>query len=124
MSTALVKLSLLFQYLRIFKEERIMRRICIGLIWFVSLWGSAITFISWAPCFPMSAYWNLGKDGVCYGFGASSAAKFFACYAAVAASNMVMDIIILLIPLPLYLKKNTPRNTRISLLMLFLMGVL
>lgn len=48
MSNALVKLSLLTQYLRFF-EVPSMRIACKGLIILISIWGSIYSFIAWFP---------------------------------------------------------------------------
>lgn len=48
MSNALVKLSLLSQYLRIFQNAP-MRFACKSLMILVSIWGSSYSFIAWFP---------------------------------------------------------------------------
>lgn len=51
-TTAFIKVSLLFQYLRIFRNG-IRRTICIMLFATICVWGMVYSFISWVPCFPV-----------------------------------------------------------------------
>lgn len=68
-STALIKLSLLFQYLRIFDSGPV-RKLCIWLIVIISCWGAAFSFMAWLPCFPVRAYWDWSLAGArCYAYG-------------------------------------------------------
>ncbi|KAK8074301.1 hypothetical protein PG994_005200 [Apiospora phragmitis] len=122
-STAFVKLSLLFQYLRIFKTGR-MRVVCIVVMITTALWGLAYSFMAIVPCFPIQKYWTLTLPGTCYAFGSLVAPAFYATYASSAAINMTLDIIVLCIPIPIYFAENTPFKSKIGLIGLFAMGVL
>ncbi|KAI0130455.1 hypothetical protein BJ170DRAFT_315599 [Xylariales sp. AK1849] len=122
MCTALVKLALLLQYLRIFKD-RPTRWLCIGLIIVTSLWGTAYSFMAWFPCFPVSAYWDWTITArTCYAYGSLYPTAFYATYSSASAINMLLDVIIMLIPVPLYFRKNTDNRTRLGLVGLLLMG--
>jgi hypothetical protein len=121
MSTALVKLALLLQYLRIFKENPL-RLMCIIVIAFTSIWGFAYTFMAFFPCFPPQAYWHLSSTATCYAYGAATAESFYGTYSSASAINMVLDIVILAIPVPLYFRKGTPAKAKMGLLGLLLMG--
>jgi hypothetical protein len=69
MSTALIKLSLLFQYLRAVDSGRI-RIFCIALIVIISIWGFIYSFMAWFPCFPIRAYWDWTLTSAkCYAYG-------------------------------------------------------
>lgn len=48
-NTAVIKLSLLLQYLRIFKAGT-MRWVCVSLFVLISLWGLTYSFMAWFPC--------------------------------------------------------------------------
>lgn len=48
-NTAVIKLSLLTQYMRIFKGG-MMRWICKSLIIIIGLWGFTYGFMAWFPC--------------------------------------------------------------------------
>ncbi|KAK9775531.1 hypothetical protein AB5N19_08694 [Seiridium cardinale] len=121
MSTALVKLALLFQYLRIYRENPL-RIFCIIVAIFTALWGIAYTFMALFPCFPPRGYWTLEATATCYGYGAATADSFYATYASASAINMVLDVVILAIPIPLYFRKGTTSRTKMGLLGLLFMG--
>ncbi|KAF1849755.1 uncharacterized protein K460DRAFT_390421 [Cucurbitaria berberidis CBS 394.84] len=99
--TALIKVSLLLQYFRIFKAG-IMRKICIGLLVLVSLWGLGFSIVGWFPCFPVRGFWQRTIGAKCYGFGFGNVQSFIAMFKAHSASNMVLDFIIFLTPLVLF----------------------
>ncbi len=107
-ATAFIKLSLLFQYLRLFAEGSRSRKICIGLIYITSLWGLAFSFIGWFPCFPVSAYWNNPLGNQCYGYGVgfTNDTAFASTYYSHSATNSVLDLAVLFLPLPLLFKKK------------------
>jgi hypothetical protein len=122
MSTAFVKLALLFQYLRLFKNDPRIRWLCIGLSVFTSLWGFAYSFMAWFPCFPIQGYWTWTLQSHCYGYGSLNANTFFGTYSSASLINMLLDIIILIIPIPLYFRKDTQQRTKLGLLGLLFMG--
>ncbi|KAK7973570.1 hypothetical protein PG989_015418 [Apiospora arundinis] len=123
MSTAFVKLSLLFQYLRIFDSGR-MRVVCQVFIVITAAWGLAYSFMAIVPCFPIQKYWTLTMPGKCYAFGSLVPIVFYATYASSAAINMTLDIIVLCIPIPVYFGANTPFKSKIGLIGLFCMGII
>jgi hypothetical protein len=123
MSTALVKLALLFQYLRVYKEGPL-RTTSVIVAAITALWGVAFSFVAWFPCFPIQGYWNLGAGAVCYGFGDERVTTFYTMYSLSSATNMILDIVILAIPIPLYFRKDTTEQTKLGLFGLLLMGVL
>lgn len=123
MSTALIKISLLFQYLRIFDRGR-MRLFCIALIVLVGLWGTAYTLLAWFPCSPVYGYWTWTESNTCWAYGSIRAAEFYATYTSHAVLNMVFDFIVLAIPIQLYFRHDTIRSARIRLLALLSMGTL
>ncbi|KAK7973442.1 hypothetical protein PG988_007576 [Apiospora saccharicola] len=123
MSTAFVKLALLFQYLRIFKEGR-MRAITISVMVITAVWGAAYTFMAIVPCFPIQKYWTLTLPGKCYGFGSLNPPVFYAMYASSAAVNMTLDLAVLAIPIPVYFAANTPFKSKLGLTALFCMGII
>ncbi|KAK8070425.1 hypothetical protein PG997_010628 [Apiospora hydei] len=123
MSTAFVKLSLLFQYLRIYREGK-MRTACIVVMVITALWGAAYTFMAVVPCFPIQKYWTLTLPGKCYGFGSLNPPVFYAMYASSAAMNMTLDLVVLALPVPFYFDKNTPVKSKLGLVGLFCMGII
>lgn len=65
MSNALVKVSLLLQYLRTFVEP-ILRRLCITLIVITCAYGIAFGFMAWFPCIPVEGFWRRDVRAFCY----------------------------------------------------------
>jgi len=119
-----MKLSLLFQYLRIFEPGTVVYRVVLLLIGVVSIWGAAFSFMAWFPCFPVHAYWDAvypGDKGVCYGFGSATTG---AMYLIQTGTNMCFDLIVLAIPVPLYFEGATSKKQRIGMLVLFVLGCL
>jgi hypothetical protein len=122
-TTALVKISLLFQYLRIF-HCGFLRKVSIVLLVIVSIWGLAYSFMGWFPCFPVSGFWNRLTDPppTCYGFGFGSLEGAYAAFVSFAATNMTFDTIIFLIPMAEYLKPGLHHKQVIAMTGLFTLG--
>ncbi|KAI1855262.1 hypothetical protein JX266_000127 [Neoarthrinium moseri] len=123
MSTALIKMSLLFQYLRIFDRGKT-RILCIALLCFIGLWGLAYSALAWFPCSPVSGYWDWLSGPQCWAFASLDGPEFYATYASHAVLNMVLDFIVLATPMPLYFRDTTSTATRRRLLMLLGAGTL
>lgn len=123
MSNALVKLSLVAQYLRIF-DIPVMRHICKVLILLISVWGSVYSFIAWFPCFPPSEFWNFTGDPTCYGYGSSDPSHVYQTTVSATASNMGFDVVTWALPIHLLVRKGTERKTKISLVLLLLLGLM
>lgn len=119
--TAIIKASLLVQYLRIFKAGR-MRWLCLGLLALVSMWGLAFSIMGWFSCKPVSTYWNRSADSKCYGFGYSDRASFVAMFQAHSATNMFFDLAIFAVPLPLFRTPNLKWKSILALSGLFTFG--
>ncbi|KAH9905258.1 hypothetical protein F4778DRAFT_698996 [Xylariomycetidae sp. FL2044] len=120
-STALIKISLLFQYLRVF-ETRKLRILCIVLLVTTALWGMAFSFLAWVPCIPLTSYFSFNSSANCYGFGSMRVNEFYHTYVAQGTTNTVLDALILAIPIPYYIKSNAPRRTKIGCAALFAIG--
>jgi hypothetical protein len=97
----MIKISLLLQYLRIFKAGR-MRWVCLGLLVLVTLWGLAFSIMGWFSCSPPSAYWHRTIEAKCYGFGFSDRDSFAAMFQAHSATNMFFDFVVFATPLVLF----------------------
>jgi hypothetical protein len=65
MSNALVKVSLLLQYLRVFVDP-IHRRLCKALAAISCAYGIAFGFMAWFPCIPIEGFWRRDLDAFCY----------------------------------------------------------
>lgn len=124
-ATALIKLAILFQYLRLFDETKsILRQTTLVMIGIVSLWGLAFSFINWFPAFPVSAEWDFSDtaSGVRYGFGSLDPGSVVAASLAQTSTNMVLDLIVLAIPVSYYLQPKLNWKSQASLMVLFSLG--
>lgn len=65
MSNALVKISLLLQYLRTFVDP-LLRRLCITLTFITCAYGIAFAFMGWFPCIPVEGFWRRDLNAFCY----------------------------------------------------------
>ncbi|KAK6956054.1 hypothetical protein Daesc_001324 [Daldinia eschscholtzii] len=123
LSATLIKMSLLFQYLRVYRSGGL-RTTCIIMLVVVSFWGAAYSFMGWVPCFPVSGYWNMGIGARCYGFGSTNADEVFKTYISHTTVNTVLDMIVFAIPVPLYFRPGTVRRTKLGLIGLISMGAI
>lgn len=123
MSNALVKLSLLSQYLRVFQIP-VMRLTCKILIVLVSLWGTIYSFIAWFPCFPPSGFWDFKVVSTCYGYASPDPFHVYQTTVSATASNMTFDIITWALPIHLLADKALGQKTKHALLGLLLLGTM
>lgn len=124
-ATALIKLAILVQYLRLFDDKKgILRQTTLVMIGLVSLWGLAFSFIGWFPAFPVSAEWDFSDttSGVRYGFGSLDPSSIVAASLAQTTTNMVLDLIVLAIPVSYYLQPKLDWKSQASLMGLFSLG--
>ncbi|OLN95789.1 hypothetical protein CCHL11_02727 [Colletotrichum chlorophyti] len=122
-STAFIKISLLFQYLRIFENPSFLRRLCIGTIIFTSVWASCYATLGWIPCIPVNAYWDWTIPAKRWAYGSLDANVFAATYESHAAVNVVLDLLVLAIPVPLYFRRDVALKSRLGLLGLLTIGL-
>ncbi|KAI1859314.1 uncharacterized protein JN550_012123 [Neoarthrinium moseri] len=77
------------------------------------------------PAIPVSSDLHEGVSSpraTCYGYGSLIPSIFYGTYSSAAAINMVLDITILIIPMPLYFRENTGNRTKLSLIGLLFLG--
>jgi hypothetical protein len=122
-TTALIKVSLLLQYLRIFRQG-ILRYICIILLVLVASWGLAFSFLAWFPCLPVSGFWNRTASSKCYGFGYRTMDETKMTLFAFAGTNMFFDIVIFAIPLTEYFRPGLRKKQLLAMTGLFAVGLL
>ncbi|EMD86282.1 hypothetical protein COCC4DRAFT_31540 [Bipolaris maydis ATCC 48331] len=122
-TTVCIKISLLLQYLRMFRNgaRRIVCKVVLGL---VGVWSLVFLFMAWFPCFPVSAFWTRAPGAKCYGYGYSSVGEAKASVLAFAATNMMFDFIIFAIPLTEYCRNNLRRKEVIAMTGLFAFGAI
>jgi hypothetical protein len=121
METTLIKVSLLLQFLRIFKAG-LMWWTCIVLLVTVTLWGIGFSFLAWFPCFPVRGYWDRSVPAHCYGYGLGNVADFVNIYKAHSASNMAFDIAIFLTPLVLFGRPSLKAKNLLAMAGIFTFG--
>lgn len=85
MALALVKLSLLFQYLRITDErpdlkQRKLRWSILAMIGIVTTWGIVESLLAWIPSNPISADWDFtNKPALRWGYGSRDVETLSVC---------------------------------------------
>ncbi|KAI1492977.1 hypothetical protein F5X96DRAFT_667179 [Biscogniauxia mediterranea] len=136
-STTLMKLTLLTQYLRVFGKGTQTRKVVWGMIIFVTLWGVAFSFCAIAPCFPVTGFWNWTAPAVCYGFGSKAPSEIAGTFIAHGITNAITDLIVLSIPVPLcmwdliflrspiqkYFRKSSDTKQQVAVGTLFCLGL-
>jgi len=124
LAAAFIKLSLLFQFLRIFDKgtwPHWASRIGIAL---VSIWGFVFAILSFFPCSNVVDAWNIfAENPKCWGFGSPDPDLFTATFVAHNVLNTIFDVYITVIPFQLYFRPGVTQKTRIGLLVLLLMAV-
>ncbi|KAL1838821.1 hypothetical protein VTJ49DRAFT_2178 [Mycothermus thermophilus] len=129
MSTALIKISLLLQYMRVYERGTRLYNICRAFIIIIALWGAAYSMIAWVPCVPVSDYWTVFYEqdisGLrCYGYGSQSVREFKAIYESHAAVNMVLDLVVMALAVPMYFEPGATGRTRLGLVGILTMGTI
>ncbi|KAI1428872.1 hypothetical protein F5Y12DRAFT_782436 [Xylaria sp. FL1777] len=122
-STTLTKLCLLTQYLRLFEDDRRARRACWFFIIMSAIWGVIFTVLAIGPCVPLSGFWDMEEDAHCYGFGSRNPDQLSATYAVHVTTNVILDLIVLAIPLPVYIKTFNQKKQRVAFSILILLGI-
>lgn len=146
-STTLVKMCFLAQYLRIFEVGTTARTVCWICLVISGLWGAAFFVVGAAPCVPLGAFFDWTIEAHCYGYGSRNYDELyditlksrkgatsqqltvsdssFATFVAHSSINSLLDLIVLAIPLVMYLqKKTTSWKQRASIASLFSFGLL
>lgn len=122
-TAAFIKISLLLQYLRLFRDG-IRRKVCIGLLMVVVAWGLSFSFMAWFPCFPVAGFWDrmMNPPAKCYGFGYATVDGAKNTILSFAGTNMALDIAIFAVPLTEYMRKDLRRKQVIAMTGLFALG--
>lgn len=115
----LMKLSMLFFYLRIFPQKEV-RRVIYGTIAFTVAWGTAYVLTSIFQCSPINYYW-LKWDGLHEGVCVVETKAFTWSQAVL---NITQDIWMLGIPLWQIKNLQMNRKTKIGVASMFFVGML
>ncbi|KAI2625475.1 hypothetical protein GGS21DRAFT_303671 [Xylaria nigripes] len=122
-STTLMKLCLLLQYLRVFSTERRVRIVCWVFIVIVALWGTTFTILAAVPCVPVPAFWDRAIPANCFAFGSLVPHVIGGTYAGHVSSNVFLDLVVLAIPIPLYYETFKLKKQRIGFTIMILLGI-
>jgi hypothetical protein len=123
LSTGMIKVSLLLQYIRVFERGTWDHRFTVFMLVIVALWCFALTFISTFVCFPSpSAFWKMQPRG-CYGFAATNINELTGTIKGHSASNFFLDCVILGLAVRLQFATGAQTNKKSMIAILF-MGTL
>ncbi|KAH8901281.1 hypothetical protein GQ53DRAFT_629799, partial [Thozetella sp. PMI_491] len=109
---AFIKLHVLLQYFRLFSVK--MRRLTIWVTVVTCIWGAASTLAVIFVCWPVEAFWDNRVPGVCIPLEPQWYAN--------AVGNIITDLIIFGLPIPMLWRLNLERHQRISLVAIFGLG--
>ncbi|KAK4166237.1 CFEM domain-protein [Cladorrhinum sp. PSN259] len=115
----LTKLSILCFYLRIF-PNRTFRFVTYGAMFWVGLSSFIFVFCQIFQCVPISYVWEGWRKGE---FGPFVCLDINTLTYTIAGFSIAQDIFILLMPLPLLLKLNVSRKSRVGIMFMFSLGI-
>ena len=116
LAMALVKISVLFFYQRIFATTRKTKRnlwITAGL---TAAWFTSMTLVALFECSPIKAAWDIGIRGKCL--------NRWAFYMGAAVPSIILDLILLCIPVPFLWRLHMGSSQKFALAVTFLLGYL
>lgn len=113
-SISLAKASVLFFYTRIFKVDKSFRRAALLVGCLVLGWGITFTFAFLFQCMPIRKAWDSQITGHCF--------DIVAVFIGGAVSDFVIDVIILLLPMPMLYRLEMNRLRKFGLVSIFLIG--
>lgn len=109
-----VKDSILYQYLRFFVTKSY-RRAAWGLIIFITTVGFVMILTSCVSCLPIPYYWDRSvKGGHCI--------DLMAFWFSFSSFNIVTDLAVWLLPMPVLKNLQLPRKQKMSLIGVFALG--
>jgi len=109
----LTKISIVLQYLRVFVAQRI-RWLCWTAIGFIIINGLWAVVSGIFTCIPIAAFWDVTIHGHCLSH------KFLWFFNA--AMNIVTDLTILVLPMPVLSTLRLPLKQKVGLMFVFAMG--
>lgn len=92
------------------------QKLMVFIIVIISVWSLALLFIAIAPCRPVSGFWKPDIKATCI--------PNLPLWYINAAGNIVTDIVIFALPIPVVWKLKMPRPERLSLIGVFCLGFL
>jgi hypothetical protein len=106
-------MSILLQYKRLFAIKP-MRLACTIMLAFLGTWGAIGTVVTAFICIPLSKFWNISQPGVCM----NKEVPWFLS----AGLQILTDIIILILPMPVLHSLQLPRRQKYALMVVFALG--
>ncbi|PYH67482.1 uncharacterized protein BO88DRAFT_344157 [Aspergillus vadensis CBS 113365] len=110
----LVKFSILALYWRLFNRANIKIPISI-LATLVCMWGIAVFLLTLLQCIPTRGLWDQSIDASC---NVDSQKFLFA----ISIPNIIIDVTLLVLPVPYIMKLNTSRSHKKAIMSMFLLG--
>ncbi|CBF79121.1 uncharacterized protein ANIA_10886 [Aspergillus nidulans FGSC A4] len=110
-----VKVSIVLLYIGLFGSARTIRYCCYTLITLQILWGAAVILSSLLLCKPLRMNWDPTADGHC---GSTEAT-----YLALHIINLILDVTVGLLPVPVLWKLQMKRRKKIELTLMFALGI-
>lgn len=118
LTVALIKISFLDFFLSIFEVHKRFRIINVILMAITTTYGLSYTIISLAACKPFQANW----DKISYpDYKCIDTTKFYTSSAAIGA---ILDVAILITPIPMVWAIQAKTSTKVGLTILFTVGIL
>lgn len=108
------KMSILFQYRRVFSTTPRMRLACNLLIGFLAVYGTWTIVSAWANCVPIAKFWDPTIAGFCF----DKEALWFSN----SAIHIVTDLLILIYPMPVIQSLQLPSRQKYALMAVFALG--
>lgn len=112
------KIAMLLLYLKVFPDQNF-RRVCFVMIGVCLAYMPATALATFFNCTPVSYNWTswTGEtEGSCFSFNTFAWAQ--------SSINIVLDLIIILLPIPQLWKLNMGRKKRIQIVLMFSVGLL
>ncbi|OJZ90167.1 hypothetical protein ASPFODRAFT_202724 [Aspergillus luchuensis CBS 106.47] len=110
----LVKFSILALYWRLFNRANIKVPISL-LATLVCMWGIAVFLLTLLQCIPTRGLWDQSIDASC---NVDSQKFLFA----ISIPNIIIDVTLLVLPVPYIMKLNTSRSHKKAIMSMFLLG--
>ncbi|RDW74451.1 uncharacterized protein DSM5745_07113 [Aspergillus mulundensis] len=110
-----VKVSIVLLYISLFGNDPAIRYCCYTLIGVQVLWGIAVILSSLLLCQPLRINWDPTVDGHC---GSTKAT-----YLALHIINLILDVTVGLLPVPVLWKLQMRRRKKIELALMFSLGI-
>src|SRR6266487_2297629 len=109
----LTKISILLLYFRIFVTPKF-RRVCIGVLTYVTCFAISAIIATALECAPVRRVYDRSVSGTCI--------NLTAFWYTVAVSNILTDIVILLLPMPVIQTLRLPFTHKCGLMVVFALG--